>query len=365
MKPNPKNSLWLKISFNLLIALLLLVSQGANSVSAAQAGANHSAVTVATLIKPLGNISDNTPTYSWSRVNNAWLYQYQVLQGSTFRLIKWTNASVCTSTTCSVTPPAMLAYTGHAWRVRARIGNQWMDWTPWKSFTVVNGFNSQFDGSSPGWVKHPGAAWQNSSSTYLTYGLADFKTSSTSYNQDFSDFIYQARVKEASNASVDSYVGLVVRGTPTFDLNNDWENGYYFWCWAGNFAVTKIVGGNWYVLSGDDWIYSPSIAPNDWNTLKVVASGSILKFYINGNLVWSGTDSTFSSGRAGVFTFSYPSAKRVDIAWATLDASAVTAHLAAAADEQIEAGQRPLPFEPPSPSLNMKRIPAPDSNFAN
>jgi len=32
----------------------------------------------------------------------------------------------------------------------------------------------------------------------------------------------------------------------------------------------------------------------------VTASGSSIKFYINNTLVWSGTDSTFSSGYVGI-----------------------------------------------------------------
>jgi predicted secreted protein len=294
---------------------------------------------------PAGTISDTTPTYTWTKINNAWLYQYQVLQGSTFRLIKWTNASVCSGTTCSVTPPATLAYTGHSWRVRARVGSEWSDWSPWKAFTVMNGFNSQFNGGSPGWIKHPGGTWYNSSTTYYTNGVGSSYTSSTSYNQDFSNFTYQARVK-TSNASVDSVGGLVVRGTPTFDSYNDWENGYYFLISDyGDFEVLRIVSGSWYLLQS--WTISPSIAANDWNTLKVVTSGSVLKFYINGNLVWSGMDATYSSGRVGVLTWSYPSAERMDIAWATLD-SGVAAVRSASADEQIEAGQSPSPFDHPN-----------------
>jgi len=37
-----------------------------------------------------------------------------------------------------------------------------------------------------------------------------------------------------------------------------------------------------------------------WNTLRVVAQGTSLSFYINGVPVWSGTDSSLSSGRVGL-----------------------------------------------------------------
>jgi hypothetical protein len=49
------------------------------------------------------------------------------------------------------------------------------------------------------------------------------------------------------------------------------------------------------------WASSPAINQGDaWNTLRVEASGTSLAFYINGTLIWSGTDSSLSSGRAGV-----------------------------------------------------------------
>lgn len=37
-----------------------------------------------------------------------------------------------------------------------------------------------------------------------------------------------------------------------------------------------------------------------WNTLKVTAVGSTLKFYINNILVWQGSDASFGSGLVGI-----------------------------------------------------------------
>jgi hypothetical protein len=54
------------------------------------------------------------------------------------------------------------------------------------------------------------------------------------------------------------------------------------------------TGGYW-------WCYD-SINFNDWNTLKVYANGTTLKFYINNTLMWSKVVSGPLSGRLGVFT---------------------------------------------------------------
>ncbi len=49
------------------------------------------------------------------------------------------------------------------------------------------------------------------------------------------------------------------------------------------------------------WTASSAINQgNVWNVLRVVATGSSLKFYINGVLAWSGTDTNLASGRVGI-----------------------------------------------------------------
>jgi hypothetical protein len=48
-----------------------------------------------------------------------------------------------------------------------------------------------------------------------------------------------------------------------------------------------------------DYTYTSAIAPGGWNTLRVVASGRNLFFYINNTLVWTGADDSFFSGSVG------------------------------------------------------------------
>ena len=49
------------------------------------------------------------------------------------------------------------------------------------------------------------------------------------------------------------------------------------------------------------WTSHPAVNTGDaWNTLRVVAEGGDLDYYVNGTLVWSGTDFTFSTGRVGI-----------------------------------------------------------------
>jgi hypothetical protein len=40
--------------------------------------------------------------------------------------------------------------------------------------------------------------------------------------------------------------------------------------------------------------------PGGWNTLQVVANGSYLYYYINGTLVWAGSDTSITSGQVAL-----------------------------------------------------------------
>ena len=61
----------------------------------------------------------------------------------------------------------------------------------------------------------------------------------------------------------------------------------------------RVAGGS--AVAIVSWTSSSAINQGDaWNTLRVTANGTSLSFYINGTLLWSGTDSSLSNGRAGL-----------------------------------------------------------------
>jgi hypothetical protein len=234
------------------------------------------------------------------------------------------------------------------------VSGVWKLYSPYTSFSL-SGFSSQFNGSSSGWVKRPGAAWNAGSTTYYTLGTAD-KVSSVSYNKTLGNFTYQARMKRITK---DTYwggqAGLVVRGSPSFDSVNDWRTSYEFIysSYFGDFTIWRGLNGTWTALKG--WTMSPAIVKNGWNTLKVVANGSGLQFYINGNLVWLGSDSKIASGQVGLWTWGGgSSAERFDVDWATL----TTVTGAPAITQPIEAGQIELPMDPSAPDSG-KYLPLP------
>ena len=165
-----------------------------------------------------------------------------------------------------------------------------------KSFNTL-AFDFQFNGNANGWGTVAGSWFQ---------GVKDISTegddglwSSIAYNTSFSTLEYQARMIRFGDAN--SANNLVIRGTPNpLQPNRRWNSYYSFqYTNSGLFSVFKNVGGTSTPLQA--WAASPAIAQgNAWNILKVIAADSSLYFYINGRLVWSGTDVDLSTGRVGI-----------------------------------------------------------------
>ena len=57
---------------------------------------------------------------------------------------------------------------------------------------------------------------------------------------------------------------------------------------------------------------------NGWNTLKVSANGSSLRYFINGHAVWSGSNSSITKGQVGVGFYRDASAGVLYVDWAKL-----------------------------------------------
>ncbi|MFH2038089.1 MAG: hypothetical protein ABIJ65_01505, partial [Chloroflexota bacterium] len=83
-----------------------------------------------------------------------------------------------------------------------------------------------------------------------------------------------------------------------------------------------------------DWTTSTAIVKNGWNTLKVVASTSSLKFYINNKLVWNGSDPTLTTGQVGFGFYRDAAAGVLYVDWAKL----TTATSSNDDSEVVEAG---------------------------
>jgi inhibitor of cysteine peptidase len=92
--------------------------------------------TVPVLVSPGGVISDRTPTFKWSKVENAMQYRFEVYQGTTLKYRKTVSASVCGDVNCQSTPTNILNYATYQWRAQAYVGDAWQEFSAYKSFKI-------------------------------------------------------------------------------------------------------------------------------------------------------------------------------------------------------------------------------------
>lgn len=190
------------------------------------------------------------------------------------------------------------------------------------AFTVANfrtgiigdDFNSSFNGTMGGWYAVTGA-WANAGSTTLrSSGLAN-NSASVAHSDKYGDVIFEVKMKRTGSCLTCAN-RLIVRGDPNNLVANKWKPAYYFqYANNGTFSVYE------YTSSGAElvkkaWSASATIVPGGWNTLKVVASGSSLKFYINGVLVWAGADDSLVVGQLGIGYYRDSTAGLLDVDWA-------------------------------------------------
>jgi hypothetical protein len=157
-----------------------------------------------------------------------------------------------------------------------------------------------------------------SSGFYTTLGLAG-TSASASYNANYADFDYE--VKLWRNGCDTCANRIIVRGTPLpLDSSNHWYAEYTFqYNRDGVFSVYKRINGVSTALQ--EWTSSSAINQGDaWNVLRVIASGEYLYYYINGTLVWWGSDYSLSSGRVGIgmYRSTESTGDQLWVDWATL-----------------------------------------------
>ena len=184
-----------------------------------------------------------------------------------------------------------------------------------KPLTVV-GFDSQFNNDFTGWEVATGI-WTINPTNVSTTGLTDY-WSSIYHNQTFANLDYSARMMRLGDEYLSN--NIMIRGTPTLrDSLYLWNDVYMFqYSRSGYYSVWKSVGGVDTPLQL--WTYTDAINTGDnWNTLRVVASGRSLYFYINNTLLWFGLDDSLSEGKVGVGMYGegFPSDKLI-VDWATL-----------------------------------------------
>jgi len=256
-------------------------------------------ITAPSLISPATGMLtlDSTLDFSWNSVAGAVDYEFQIDDQNNFS----SPIETTTVETTVYTPSTPLPYGVLYWRVRSRNSSaEGGSWSVYRSLTQ-NSFDSQFNGTDQGWTFYPSGTWSIDGSNLTSNGIGD-KWVNSYHNSTQTNFIYEARFYKTEAAQIYSSFGMYIRGNSNFNSGNYFNNDIEFLIKnSGIFSVWKVVNGTDFNIV--PWTVSSAIQPNSWNTLKIVANGSMVSFYINGTLVHSGSGFPTSSGKVGLLQY--------------------------------------------------------------
>lgn len=150
------------------------------------------------------------------------------------------------------------------------------------------------DGLAQDWYEDIDASWQVIAGEYRAQRSATDWMMANYEAKQWEDLSVQMTCHRTGSSGNSAAVTL--RATSDFD--DTIGSGYVFQIATnGAYGIWKQVNGYFSWLQS--WTSSPSITTGT-NTLTAVAEGSLLKFFINGTLVWTGSDSELVSGRIGL-----------------------------------------------------------------
>ncbi len=251
----------------------------------------------------------------WLPVDYAKKYRVQIDNLATFSSPEYDQETGIGETTRDVATSLLLPGKWY-WRVQGipSLGKAGL-WSLSRYFTISSTFSANFSSSNDvNWfTQYYGASWilDTANGYYFNNGIEDgWETTSIAYNNSLSDYTVEARLKmdEGTAGSEYGYYGLLVRSKPyggwylteytdgySFDIyqSNGWDMGC-FEVYSNKSFKSTLLGG----------FCDPIIKGNDWNTLKVSANGSRLKFYVNDILLWQGVNTVYKTGLVGVFNWS-------------------------------------------------------------
>jgi hypothetical protein len=224
---------------------------------------------------------------------------------------------------CSIRPTTGLAAGTATAKVQTYNTSGYGTWSEPVSFHVDPkfSFDSQFNVYPEyGWSSEKHFWMMSDGSFHVSNWSLD---NSLMYTSIVKNLDFQARIYRNGCAECANY--LIVRASGTGVMPGDLPTAYYLQYTAdGYFSVWREFDGSQTALQG--WTESSSIKTgSDWNTLRVVAFGPSLKFYINGTQVWSGYDATISSGKVGVGAYTDELYDELKVDWATLTTPEVPA----------------------------------------
>ncbi|GAA1752700.1 hypothetical protein [Nostocoides vanveenii] len=166
------------------------------------------------------------------------------------------------------------------------------------------GFNSTFTSNKLGWSNVYGN-WMLRNGNLHCDGIPGYSTS-VKHSNNYSDYMFQARMKRSGNYGGNAANRLIVRGNPS-RLNSamNWRPSYLFqYANAGWFSVWLITatGAETPVVGWTNLGYTL----NNYVTISAYVAGDYLALGLNGIWVWSGYNSALSFGQVGMGFWTAP-----------------------------------------------------------
>ena len=267
----------------------------------------------------------STPLFTWQSSVWANAHQFEYATDIDFSESSIQHTSKVL-TAASYTPPSMPFGIPCYWHVRARdIAGNWSSWSESRRVTLAASVISNFEGLTSGWTPQAGGKWSIYKNAYFYSNGTAGKWSSSRFESPLSQLDFSARVLRSGgvlNTEGNAYYPasyLAVRMGDELGDNNAWLAGYLFgYTNQGVYSVWKMnQNGNTSVMQ--PWTKTSLLAIEDWNTLRVAASDSALNFYINGILVWTGSDGGFKDGKVGFSFFNHANpSSSFFVDWASL-----------------------------------------------
>lgn len=313
----------IKFIRSFLIVVTLWILGIGSLVPPGQAAADTSprgASVIPTLKSPMNTIVTRKPAYSWTKVTSATKYQFQVFTGTTKVLDKVMLSSACGTSVCSNTPAVTLKFQVYKWRARAMVAGVWWDWSAYKTFTVVPpSFTSNFTNKLDGWSVVNGI-WNTAATEVNTRGIANEYVNIYKSQGKYTDIDFSVRMKMEADGWAETCLYFRIGGSnldpdnatlyPGYQFVADMDGMHHPALFKNDGVTTSIVQ----VATADVW------NENDWNIVRVVAYGSTINLYINGQLEISLVDTSYNRGYVGVGVMEYVPGglKLFSVDWAKL-----------------------------------------------
>jgi hypothetical protein len=252
-----------------------------------------------TQVEPQAKLATNKPTFKWTYTGGCqWFY---VWVNGPRQDARWVNKDPqsCLNGQCSWTPDWTYQNGKYSWYVYGSPNGKWFGPMDFEVGPI----------SDPGFVSPPWDKWKFTKGNWFPIGdpaapwlftttIKGYFSSAYYDPAEYSNLDYEVTMWRYGCATCS--FGVDIRGIPG-SPDGGWLNAYQFQInRSGYFSVWHGVNDQWAALQ--NWTYSPAIRRGDnWNTLRVLALGSNLYYYLNGTLVWSGYDATLTKGKVGAF----------------------------------------------------------------